>query len=149
MPRFVSITKAAILANVPSQEIQNKIDQHLLSSTRGQIHIDDLLECFPNAQLEEADMLSYVTKIKEASFATGAMKSHGEANYVSLEEEVVELRRKVEYHREKAQKYEELIIHLRDQLLEVEKKFGDKHSQRLQAVFHWLEQRLSEIRRNN
>ena len=47
MPRFVSIAKASFLTGVTANEIQNKIDNQQLTSTRGQIHIDDLIECYP------------------------------------------------------------------------------------------------------
>ncbi len=75
MPRFVSIAKAALLASVPAKEIQNKIDTNQLAVTRGQIHIDDLIECYPAIRADETDMLSLVAKIKEESFAAGCSKA--------------------------------------------------------------------------
>ena len=147
MARFISISKAAQLACVPAYEIQNKIEKNILASTRGKIHIDDLVECFPNIRIEEADMLSFVEKVKEESFAAGAMKQHGIETMSSLRYELKRTRTNVEYYRERAQKYEDLILQLNEQLQGLEKKIGDKN--RIQGLLTWLEQRLAEIRRND
>jgi len=147
MARFISISKAAQLASVPAYEIQNKIEKNILASTRGKIHIDDLVECFPNIRIEEADMLSFVEKVKEESFAAGAMKQHGIETMSSLRYELKRTRTNVEYYRERAQKYEDLILQLNEQLQGLEKKIGDKN--RIQGLLTWLEQRLAEIRRND
>ena len=147
MSRFISISKAAQLACVPAYEIQNKIEKNILASTRGKIHIDDLVECFPNIRIEEADMLSFVEKVKEESFAAGAMKQHGIETMSSLRYELKRTRTNVEYYRERAQKYEDLILQLNEQLQGLEKKIGDKN--RIQGLLTWLEQRLAEIRRND
>lgn len=146
MASFISVNKAALLANVPAHEIQNKITQNILVTTRGKIHIDDLIECFPDIQLEEVDMLSFVAKVKEESFAAGALKQHGIETLSSLRYELKKSKTNVEYYRERAQKYEELVLQINDQLHSLEKKIGDKN--RMQGLLTWLEQRLAEIRRN-
>ncbi len=147
MARFISVSKAAHLANVPAHEIQNKIEKNILASTRGKIHIDDLVECFPNVRLEDADMLTFVEKVKEESFAAGAMKQHGIETLSSLRYELKKSKTNVEYYRERAQKYEDLISQLNDQLQGLEKKIGDKN--RIQGLLTWLEQRQAEIGRND
>lgn len=147
MPRFLSITKAAHLANVSAKEIQKKIDTQQLDSTRGQIHIDDLVECYPEIHVDEADMLSLVAKIKAESFATAAAKQHGEMTFESLKQEVNKLKANADYYHERSQKFEEIISYLRDNLEELQQKMGK--SQRIEGLIHWIDQRLKEIRRND
>ena len=105
MPRFVSITKAAFLARVSAKEIQKKIDNQQLTTTRGQIHIDDLIDCYPEVRIEEADMLSLVAKIKAELFATAAAKQHGEMTFESLKHELSKLKANAEYYHERSQKF--------------------------------------------
>ena len=146
MPRFISVAKAATLARVSAKEIRQKIDSSQLSTTRGQIHVDDLIECFPNVLIEEADMLSYVTKIKEESFEAGARKQHGEVSLESLKEQNLKLIVSLEYYRERAQKFEELVLYLREYLEGLQEKLGK--SQRILGLIRWIDHKLDEIRRN-
>lgn len=147
MPRFISIAKAASLANVPAKEVQQRIDSKQLTTTRGQIHIDDLIDCFPGVLIEEADMLSFVTKIKEESFEAGARKQHGEISLKSLKDENLKLKINLEYYRERSEKFEELVLYLQEYLEGLQEKLGE--SQRIKGLIKWIEKRISEIRRND
>ena len=146
MPRFISITKAALLANVQVKDIQEKISKNKLASTRGKIHIDDLIDCYPQAEVEQADMLSLVEKIKEQSFEFGAAKQHGELTFASLKQELKNCRTKAKYYRERSGKYEELILHICKNLNDTEGKGISE--QRIQRLKQWIEKRLLEIQRN-
>ena len=88
------------------QEIQEKISSKQLVSTRGQIHLDDLLECYPQAHVEQADMLSLVEKIKEESFESGAAKQHGEVSYSALKSDLHKSKTNARYYSEQASKFE-------------------------------------------
>lgn len=147
MPHFVSINKAALLAKVQVKEIQGKINSKILSTTRGQIHLDDLVECYPAVLIDEADMLSLVATIKEESFAVGAAKQHSEVTYSTLKEELVKQKINANYYREQSQKFEEIILQLRENLEVLQQKMGE--SQRFEGLIHWMDQRLKEIRTND
>jgi len=110
MAQFISISKAASIANVHASDIQKKIDTNLLTTTRGKIHIEDLISCYPQVQEEQADMHSLVEKIKEQSFESGAAKQHGEVSIASLKKEQQMLKINAKYYREQAEKYEELVM---------------------------------------
>ena len=146
MPRFISISKAASLANVQAKEIQEKINKNQLACTRGKIHVDDLLECYPQAHIEEVDMLSLVEKIKEQSFESGAAKQHGEVTFASLKKDLQKCKTNLEYYREQTSKYEELILHICENLDDKEGSVSnEQHAQRLKQ---WAVKRLAEIQRN-
>ncbi len=147
MPRFISISKAASLANVQAQEIQEKISSKQLASTRGQIHLEDLLECYPQAEVEQADMLSLVERIKEESFESGAAKQHGEVSFNALKNDLHKSKTNARYYREQAVKFEELVNHVRENLHDIQTK--DISKQRIQRVIDWIDKRLMEIQRND
>lgn len=146
MPRFISITKAAQLASVSAKEVQEKIDKNLLATTRGHIHIEDFIDCYPDVRIEETDMLSLVEKIKEESFASGAAKQNPELSYSDLKYELHKNKTNADYYRERSRKYEEMLMHLRNNLEELQQKMG--RSQKVQGMIHWMDQRINEIRRN-
>lgn len=146
MARFISVTKAASIANVHARDIQEKIDNNKLASTRGKIHIEDLVACYPQAEIEQADMLSLVERIKEQSFESGAAKQHGEVSIASLKKELQMFKANVEYFREQSGKYEELILYIRENLSETDDRIAsEKRNQRLKQ---WIDKRLAEIQRN-
>jgi|GEM_PF-2486403 len=147
MPRFISITKAALLANVQVKEIQEKISNNQLVSTRGKIHIDDFIDCYPRAEVDQADMLSLVEKIKEQSFESGAAKQHGELTFASLKQELQKCKTNAEYYREQSGKYEELILRIRENLNDTEHHKGASEL-RIQRLKQWIDKRLAEIQRN-
>ncbi len=146
MPRFISISKAASLAKVQVKEIQEKINNNQLASTRGKIHVDDLLECYPKAHIEEADMLSLVEKIKEQSFESGAAKQHGEVTFASLKRDLRKCKTNLEYYREQSAKYVELILHICENLSDNDDLGSNE--QRILRLRQWIDKRLAEINRN-
>ena len=147
MPRFISITKAASLANVHAQEIQEKISSNQLASTRGQIHLDDLLACYPQAKIEQADMLALVEKIKEESFESGAAKQNGELSYSALKNDLEKSKTNARYYREQSAKFEVLVMHVRENLLDIQAKGVDE--KRIQRLIDWIEKRIIEVQRND
>jgi hypothetical protein len=146
MPRFISISKAALLANVPAKEIQEKINNKQLASTRGKIHIDDLIDCYPQAQIDHADMLTLVEKIKQQSFENGAAKQHGEISFTSLKQDLQKYKINVEYYRDQNRKYEALIHHIQENLSDIDSE--EMNKQRVFRLKQWIDKRLSEIQRN-
>lgn len=146
MTRFISISRAALFADVQAKEIQEKINNNQLSTTRGMIHIDDLLECYPQAHVEQADMISLVEKIKEQSFESGAAKQHGEVTFASLKQDLHKSKTNAEYYRNRSVKLEELIMYIRENLNDIDTK--GTSDQRNQSLKQWIDSRLAEIHRN-
>ena len=146
MPRFISVSKAASLAKVQAKEIQEKINNNQLASTRGKIHIDDLVECYPQIHTEQVDMLSLVEKIKEQSFENGAAKQNGEMTFASLKQELQKCKTNAMYYHEQSGKYEELILQICESLSDTEVR--EATDQRIQRLKQWIDKRFSEIQRN-
>lgn len=59
---FISVAKAAKLVGVTHRELKTVIDKGELAMVKGQIHIDDLVEKYPQVSTDDADMVSWVKK---------------------------------------------------------------------------------------
>lgn len=148
MARFISISKAALFAKVQVKDVQEKINSHQLTTTRGKIHVDDLLDCYPQAEVEQADMLTLVEKIKEQSFESGAAKQNGEVTFASLKQDLQKTKKNAEYYRNRSVKFEELIAYIRENLNDTDSKVKGTSEQRMQSLKQWIDSRLAEIHRN-
>ncbi len=147
MTQFISISKAATLANVHAKEIQEKIDNKQLASTRGKIHLDDLIHCYPQAKIDQVNMVSLVEKIKEQSFETGAAKAHGEVSIEALKQKILKYKTNANYYHEQVIKYEDLILHIQENLADIQNRNPNDH--RAQRLIDWINKRLHEIHRND
>ena len=147
MSQFISIARAAVLANVQAKEIQEKIDSKHLASTRGKIHTDDLINCYPDANIDEVDMISLVERIKEQSFESGAAKQHGELSFSALKDDLVKYKTNSRYYREQSDKFEDLIVQVKENLVDIQSKALSE--KRIQRLIDWIDKRLNEVRRNS
>lgn len=106
------------------KKTHGKIDSKISSTTRGQIHLDDLVECYPTLPIDEADILLLVAEIKEELFTVGAVKQHNKVACSTLKEGLVKQNIKVNYHCEQSQKFEKIIYWLRGDLEVLQQKMG-------------------------
>ncbi len=68
MSDMLSITRAARLVGVARSELQKKIQSGEMASHDGMIGVDSLLNCYPNAELEDTSEFQRINQIKERSF---------------------------------------------------------------------------------
>lgn len=68
MNHLLSLTRAARLVGVSRADLQKKIQSGEMFSFDGNVAIDELLVCFPDAQLEDTAEYKRVTQIKERAF---------------------------------------------------------------------------------
>ena len=97
--------------------------------------------------LDQLDMVALVEKIKEHSFEKGAAKQHGEVSIDTLKRDLQKYKTNANYYREQAAKYEELVTHVQENLMDMQVRSPDDH--RPQRLIDWIEKRLNEIQRND
>jgi CDP-4-dehydro-6-deoxyglucose reductase, E3 len=68
MSRAITLSRAARLVGVSRVELQKKIREGELTSFDGSVTLDDLLTCYPKAQLEDDSEFKRVAHIKERAF---------------------------------------------------------------------------------
>ena len=140
MGRFVTVSKAAALAGVSSRDIQYEIDRGQLPSVRGMVHIDDLTELHPNVAAEEADMVSWVRKIKDSSLQNATEKLDHELTKSELQDMLVKARIEIAYSRKKIEVYEDLLHKLRYSLTVLQKNSSQPN--KIQSLISWIDQKL-------
>lgn len=69
MSNLLSLTRAARLVGVTRVVLQKKIQSGLLDSHDGMVSVDNLLACYPDAQLEDTVEIQRLSRIKEQAFA--------------------------------------------------------------------------------
>lgn len=140
MARFVSVSKAAILVGVSSRDIQVEIDNGKLPSVRGMVHIDDLAELHPEVSVEEADMVSWVRKIRDSSLQSAAEKLDHELTKSELQKMLARARTEISYSRDKIEAYEHLLNELRYSLTVIQKNSSEPN--KIQSLISWIDQKL-------
>ncbi len=141
MGRFVSVHKAAALVGIPPRDIQLEIDTGRLPSVRGMVHIDDLTELHPNVCSEDADMISWVNKIKDSSLQHATEKLTHELSKAELRQHLNKANIEVSYQRDKIEAYEQLIHELRYSLQVLKEKSSEPN--RIQSLIAWIDKKLS------
>ena len=125
MGRFVTVAKAAQLVGISKRELQTEIDKGGLSTVRGMIHVDDLIDVHPNVNIAEADMVTWVAKIKEESLAHAADKLDHDLSKSELRELLIKANNELAYLRNKSANYEATIHELRHSLLVLQKRSSE------------------------
>ena len=140
MGRFVTVSKAAVLVGVSPRDIQHEIDKGKLPSVRGMVHIDDLTELHPDVTAEEADMVSWVSKIKDTSLQNATEKLDHELTKSELRHMLIRARTEIAYSRDKIEVYEGLLHELRFSLTVLQKNSSQPN--KIQSLISWIDQKL-------
>ena len=68
MSKLLSLTRAARLVGVNRVVLQKKIQSGELDAHDGMVNVDDLLACYPDAELEDTVEIQRISRIKEQAF---------------------------------------------------------------------------------
>ena len=141
MSRRISLSRAARLAGVKRGALQQKIRAGELKTFEGEIDLADLLQTYPDAQIEDSSMLERVEQIMEqASFIMPGQISRRPDN-AALTARVMKLSRELSRQRQLSEGYRQL---LRDLVVRL-RQLPD-HSGELRDLGDWLDQAIAEIR---
>ena len=140
MGRFVSVSKAAILVGVSTRDLQLEIDDGRLPCVRGMVHLDDLTELHPDVSTDEADMVSWVNKIKDSSLQNATDKLSHQLSKEELRHLLAKANSELAYQRDKIESYESLIHELRYSLQVIQKKSSEPN--KIQSLIAWIDKKL-------
>ncbi len=139
MGRFVTVHKAAAMVGITPRDLQSEIDNGRLPSVRGMVHIDDLTELHPNVCCEEADMVSWVNKIKDSSLKHATEKLTHNLSKVELRQLLSKANTEISYQRDKIEHYEQLIQELRYSLQVLQEKSSEPN--KIQSLIAWIDKK--------
>lgn len=139
MGRFVTVHKAAALAGIAERDLQIEIDTGSLPCVRGMVHIDDLIGLHHNVNLDDADMVMWVNKIKDSSLQHATEKLSHEMTKNGLREMLNKANRELAYLRDKIESYEALLGELSFSLQSIKEKSAEPN--KIQSLIAWLEKK--------
>ena len=139
MGRFVTVHKAATLVGISPRDLQCEIDNGRLPSVRGMVHIDDLTELHPNVCIEDADMVSWVNKIKDSSLEHAAEKLTHNLTKSELRQLLNKANVELSYQRDKIEAYEHLIHELRYSLQVLKENSSEPN--KVQSIIAWIDKK--------
>lgn len=142
MARFVTILKAARLIGVSNQEMQAIINQGDLPVVKGKIHIDDLVEKYPQVNSADADIVSWVSKIKDTPSQHVSDKPPSELSRDELVVLAARQQKEIAYIENKCKGYADMLREIKYSLAELQKQ--SEHPNRVQTIIAWINKKLSD-----
>lgn len=139
MGRFVSVAKAASLVGISPRELKAVIDDGELTTVKGQIHIEDLAEKYPEVSVEDADMVSWVKKIKKTTNLHVSDKPPSELSRDELIILVARSSKEIAYLKDKLDSSTNLMREIKYSLTELKK--DSPAPSRLQTIIDWIERK--------
>ena len=137
MARRISLSRAARLVGVKRGVLQQQIRAGVLKTFEGEIVLTDLLQAYPNAQIEDSSMLERVEQIIErASFVTTEPERR-KADNQALASRIMSLGAELSRHKRRVAAYRELLRQLRDRLEQVDSGA---------ELLRWLDQSEATLR---
>ena len=140
MGEFVSVTKAAHIVGISIDQMHQQINDGVLSTARGMIHLDDLRQCYPNIKIDGVDMVAWVNKIKDGSLSQGSDKPPNEMNRSELVAQLQKARLETAYQRNRVKKHEQILVSLRQSLLHLKEHSTEPNQ--LQSLISWVNRQL-------
>ncbi len=116
MARRISLSRAARLVGVKRGTLQQQIRTGELKTFEGEIVLADLLQLYPNAQIEDSSMLERVEQIIEQATFVNPEAAQRRPDNVALTSRVMSLSEDLSRQRRLAVRYRRLLADLREQL---------------------------------
>lgn len=118
MSNLLSVTRAARLVGVPRAELQKRIQHGELVSFDGMLSVENLLACYPQAELEDTAELQRITQIKEKAFGKRVFERALPEPEV-LAARVTELSRSLAVSQKQVRQFNDLLGRLWDKVAEL------------------------------
>lgn len=118
MSNLLSVTRAARLVGVPRAELQKRIQHGELVSFDGMLSVENLLACYPQAELEDTAELQRIAQIKEKAFGKRVFERALPEPEV-LAARVTELSRSLAVSQKQVRQFNDLLGRLWDKVAEL------------------------------
>ena len=139
MAKQISVSRAARLVGVKRGTLQQKIRSGELKTFEGAIVLSDLLQAYPNAQIEDSSMLERVEQIMEqAAFVNLDSRQHHPDNS-ALSSRILSLSRELHFAKQRVQKYQQFFVDIRQRALDL------KSPDERQLLLQWLDEVRIEL----
>jgi CDP-4-dehydro-6-deoxyglucose reductase len=135
MARRISLSRAARLVGVKRGVLQQQVRDGKLKTFEGEIVLADLLQAYPNAQIEDSSMLERVEQIIEQATFINVETATRKLDNRALSARIMSLGKELSRQRRELREYRELLRGLRAEIERLGAEGGG-----LQALSSWLDQ---------
>lgn len=142
--QMITLSRAARLIGVIRGELQKKIQQGALPAFDGMVSIDDLLQAYPKAQLEDDTEYTRISQIKEKAFGKRIFE-RAMPDVETLAARVTELSKELALSQSQVRQFKGLLEHLGDQLQSICKQPGVDTKGAVNELITWLGQAVSAV----
>lgn len=137
MSEMLSLSRAAKLVGVTRTEFQKKIRDGEMISHDGMVSIENLLGCYPDAQLDDTAESRWVAQIKERAFGKRVFESVLPDAEI-LAARITELSRTLAINQGQVQQFNALLGKLWDKLAEIESRLDTESRTAMQELKTWI-----------
>ncbi len=143
--RYLDVDRAAKLAGVSRDEIQQLISSNRLPSNDGKVSYQDLLLVYPEIGTSRSKMVEITDQIKDDAIlkATQERPGYKYRDIESVLEQCRALQEDLAFHRERARHYKHILQELRPKLERLQEDSEHKH--RIQSIINWFIHKTKEI----
>ena len=141
MNDVLSLTRAARLIGVTRAELQKKIQRGEMISHDGTVTVENLLACYPDAQLEDTAESRRVAQIKERAFGKRVMERVLPEPEV-LAARITELSKTLTNSQEQVKQFNALLGKLWDKLGGIESQLDAKSHEAMEDLKTWIKQEV-------
>jgi len=135
MSKRISLSRAARLVGVKRGTLQQKIRAGELSTFEGEIVLTDLLQAYPDAQIEDSSMLDRVEQIIEQATFINAESSSQKPDNVALAARIMSLSKELAREKRLTDRFHQFI---RDLVAKMQ-TLADSDSETMLELGRWIE----------
>lgn len=143
MSQLLTLTRAARLVGVTRVELQKKMKSGELIASDGMVTVQDLLACYPDAQLEDSAEYQRVTQIKERAFGKRVLERVLPDAEV-LAARLTDLSKRLAHSETQVSRLRDLLGRMWDELRVTERQYAGVAGEPIAALRHWLEQEVAQ-----
>jgi CDP-4-dehydro-6-deoxyglucose reductase len=143
MPRLITLSRAARLVGVKRGALQEKIQQGELRTFEGELLLADLLNAYPQTQVEDTTMLERVGHIMEQAVNKIVRADEEMPDNKALATRILTLGQELARTRRDARRYRELVDDLQQKLAELIASANESETGTLGKLQDWLQQAIT------
>ena len=141
---MLSLSRAARLIGVLRHDLQKKIREGALPAFDGMVTIDDLMQAYPNAQLEDDTEYSRVQQIKEKAFGKRVLE-RVMPTAETLAARIIELSKELALNQSQSEHFKVLLEQLRNRLDGISAEAEGSMKTALSELAIWLKEEVRTI----
>ncbi len=142
MSELLSLTRAARLVGVTRAELLRKIKRGEMFAPDGMVSVESLLDCYPDAQLEDDAELKRITYIKERAFGKRVFE-HVLPDAEVLAARITEQSKTLASSQAQVKKFNLLFTRLNDKFSELKGQGNDEARSAMENLETWIRNELS------